>query len=90
MVAGVRGSRSAGRLFTDRLARLTRSYPAFGQALHDAALATITKRPRPHFHRPGGLVQTVLVDLRRFGAGTSELVIKARIEQHHAGGCSGA
>lgn len=62
VAAAVRGSRSAGRLLTDRLAWLaavtvtvilaagqllvvTRSYPGLAQALHDAALTTITGEP---------------------------------------------
>ncbi|MFG1777728.1 hypothetical protein ACGFIG_15015 [Micromonospora sp. NPDC049048] len=62
IAAAVRGSRSAGRLLTDRLAwltvvtvtiavtagqllTLTGSYPTLGQALHDAALTTITGVP---------------------------------------------
>ncbi|WBB77784.1 hypothetical protein O7606_16060 [Micromonospora sp. WMMD882] len=62
IAAAVRGSRSAGRLLTDRLAWLavvtvtiilasgqllvlTGSYPAYGPALHDVALTTITGEP---------------------------------------------
>ncbi|MFC4016994.1 hypothetical protein ACFOW4_03415 [Micromonospora sp. GCM10011542] len=62
VAAAVRGSRSAGRLLTDRLAWLaavtvtiilaaaqllvlTRSYPSYGQALHGAALTTISGEP---------------------------------------------
>ncbi|MEV1145254.1 hypothetical protein [Micromonospora sp. NPDC049799] len=62
VAAAVRGSRSAGRLLTDRLAWLAvvtatiilaagqllvvvGSYPAYGQALHDVALTTITGEP---------------------------------------------
>ncbi|WP_405431280.1 hypothetical protein [Micromonospora sp. NBC_00617] len=62
VAATIRGSRSAGRLLTDRLAwlaavtlavilaagqllTLTGSYRSFPQALHDAALTTITGEP---------------------------------------------
>jgi voltage-gated potassium channel len=62
--AGVRGSRSAGRLLSSRigwlasvtvvvvlassqLLYLAGSYDGYGQALHDAALATVTGEPLP-------------------------------------------
>ncbi|NLU80629.1 hypothetical protein HCA58_20110 [Micromonospora sp. HNM0581] len=62
ITAAVRGSRSAGRLLTDRIAWLaiitttvilsvgqllvvTGSYRAYGPALHDVALSTITGEP---------------------------------------------